>query len=104
MSVRWTSEATQQLINIKLYIAKDDVNAASKQIKKLILRAESLMQPPLLGRMVPEVGQAHIRELLERPYRIIYTIIDAQPWVLTIWHYRRILNSSDIASTVRPLK
>jgi toxin ParE1/3/4 len=99
VSVRWTVEAKQQLIDIKNYIANDDPVAADRQIKRLIARAETLGNPPLLGRVVPEIDRANIRELLERPYRIIYTMIDQQAWVLTVWHYRRLLKSADVAGS-----
>ncbi len=91
MTLRWACEATQQLAAIKAYISQDSPAAAREQVLRIVGGAETLVFPPLLGRVVPELGDFAIRELLERPYRIIYTVIDGEPWVLTVWHYRRLL-------------
>ena len=95
MTLRWTREATQQLAAISAYISKDNPTAARRQVVQIIARAEKLVPTPLLGRVVPELNNIAIRELLERPYRIIYTVIAGEFWILTIWHYRRLLKYSD---------
>ena len=100
MTLRWTGEATQQLATISAYISKDNPAAAREEVLRIIRRAETLSFPPLLGRIVPELGNLAIRELLERPYRIIYTVIDLEPWVLTVWHYRRLLKYGDLRKTL----
>jgi toxin ParE1/3/4 len=94
--VQWTLEASQQLGEIQSFIAKDDAIAARAQVVRIVSRAQALLLHPLLGRVVPELGNTAIRELLERPYRIIFTIIEGVPWVLTVWHYRRVLRQYDV--------
>jgi plasmid stabilization system protein ParE len=46
---------------------------------------------PNSGRKVPEYQRNDVREILERPYRIIYKIKSDQIDVLTVMHYRQIL-------------
>lgn len=96
MTLRWTPEATQQLAAISTYISKDNPASARIQVLRIVARAETLVSPPLLGRVVPELNNFAIRELLERPFRIIYTLIDDEPWVLSVWHYRRLLKFADV--------
>jgi len=41
--------------------------------------------------MVPELRRTDLREVLERPYRIIYLIGSDRIDILTIVHYRQLL-------------
>ena len=50
-----------------------------------------LIELPNSGRKVPEYQRNDVREILERPYRIIYKIKSDQIDVLTVMHYRQIL-------------
>ncbi len=61
------------------------------QIIKLIRRAQKIVDYPLVGRMVREYEDNAIREVLERPYRIIYQINDETIVILTVMHYRQLL-------------
>jgi toxin ParE1/3/4 len=40
---------------------------------------------------VPEYRDAKIRQLLERPYRIIYRVTGDEVAILTVMHYRQLL-------------
>jgi toxin ParE1/3/4 len=103
MNVRWTLEAQNQLQEIYEYVARDDPRNACTLVNKLIAQAETLNNPPFLGRVVPELGDPKIRELLERPYRIIYCVLAKQLLILTIWHYRRLLRAPDVAAPLLKL-
>ena len=91
MKVRWTNRAKARLHLIHDYIAEDSPKAALSVIDKLTLRSQQLNTLPNTGRRVPEYNQDDIRELLERPYRIIYRIKPDQIDILTVMHYRQIL-------------
>ncbi|HED15791.1 MAG TPA: hypothetical protein ENI64_03065 [Gammaproteobacteria bacterium] len=43
------------------------------------------------GRSVPDYPDDDLRELLERPYRIIYRVTEQQIEILTVMHYRQLL-------------
>jgi plasmid stabilization system protein ParE len=45
--------------------------------------------PPLLGRRLPEYPNADLRELMERPFRIIYAVKPERIEIVTIKHYRQ---------------
>lgn len=53
-------------------------------------------EAPLLGRVVPELGQADIRETYLRSYRIVYRTDGHDLWVLTVFEGSRQLRASDI--------
>lgn len=46
---------------------------------------------PTSGRRVPEYPEADLRELLERPFRIIYRVMADQVEIVTVFHYRQVL-------------
>ena len=98
MKVVWTDRAKQRLREIRDYIAQERPPAASKLVRRLVLRSHQLALLPRSGRAVPEYERDDIRELLERPYRIIYLVLPQQQRVdvLTVYHYHQLL-PSDLA-------
>ncbi len=91
MRVHWTDRAKARLHLIYEYIAEDSPKTTLKVIDRLTARSQQLNALPNTGHRVPEYNQDDIRELLERPYRIIYRIKPNQIDVLTVMHYRQIL-------------
>jgi len=91
MKVQWTNRAKSRLHLIYEYIAEDSPKTALKVIDRLTNRSRQLNALPNTGRRVAEYDQDDIRELLERPYRIIYRIKPEQIDILTVMHYRQIL-------------
>ena len=59
---------------------------ADRTVDRLTRRSEQVGQFPRSGRMVPEYQVADIREVIERPYRIIYRIKPDQIDVLAVFH------------------
>jgi plasmid stabilization system protein ParE len=53
--------------------------------------AESAGDFPRIGRVVPELEDENVREIILPPYRIIYEIFPDQqrPVILRIWHGAR---------------
>ena len=91
MRLHWTPEARAQLRAIEAYIAQDSSTAAKRTIGRIVLCCQQAAELPNSGRQVPEFQRPDLRELLERPYRILYRIREAQVDIVTIWHYRRLL-------------
>jgi plasmid stabilization system protein ParE len=48
-----------------------------------------LGQFPELGRVVPEVGRAEVREIIFRGYRVIYRVAPRLVEILTVRHGKR---------------
>ena len=84
MKVEFSPEALADLEAIYAYIARDKPDAALSWVEKLIDAAERTSALPLLGRVVPEVGDAAIRETQVRNYRIIYRVEARRLLVLTV--------------------
>ena len=88
MRIVWTETAALDLKEIVLYIAQDNRDAAVKLAGKVFQHIERAAQMPESNRMVPEKEDESIREVILKPYRIIYRIHADQATitVLRIWH------------------
>lgn len=58
---------------------------------ELTRRSEQIADQPLSGRKVPEYQSEDIRELIEKPYRIIYRIKKDQIDVVAVIHSAQLL-------------
>jgi addiction module RelE/StbE family toxin len=96
MRVFWTPDAKARLREIERHIAKDKPDAARAMAVRLIRRSLELEQPPLQGKRLVQYAPADLRELLERPYRLIYRVMPDRIEVVTVMHYRQLL-PSDLA-------
>lgn len=47
----------------------------------------------MLGKRLTRYADADVRELLERPYRLIYRVTDERIEIVTVMHYRQLLPS-----------
>lgn len=93
MKVVWTDRAKARLRKIHDHIAQDAPRVADAVVMRLVQRSRQLETAPRSGRTVPEYAVDDIRELLERPYRIIYTILAERIDVIAVMHSRQLLPS-----------
>ena len=98
MNVLWTDQAFYRLAEIRDFIAKDDEVAADGHIRKLIARAKALEDFPSLGRRLPELPAAELRELIEGNYRIVYRIRKDTVEVLTVFEAHHLLPLEDLGT------
>ena len=89
MTVIWSAEAQAQLATIHEHVAQDAPRDADALIRRLIDRVVQLETVPRSGRRVPEYPDDDLRELLSRPYRIIYRQRDEELEVVTVMHFRQ---------------
>jgi len=98
MKLAWTEQALDRLAEIQDYIAADSPDAAARQIETLIERAEMLTRFPEMGRLVPELARADLRELVEGQYRIVYRVRGDCIEVVTVFEGHRRFPESDLPS------
>lgn len=93
----WTELSISDLREIHDYIAEDSSYYATITVNKIYLRAQKIIDNPYIGRIVPEVNDQQIRELILGNYRIIYRIIsDLQVDILRVYHSSRLLNEDKL--------
>ena len=96
MRVHWTDRAFSHLLQIREYVALTSEVYAERVLDRLVSRSEQLETFPESGRTVPEYERSDVRELIERPYRLIYRVLPDRVDVLAVVHRRREL-PSDVA-------
>ena len=92
MRVHWTDNALKHLLDIYEYISQNSPFYAERMVDRLTKRSEQIASFPMSGRNVPEYPAEDIREMIEKPYRIIYRIKPGQIDVLAVVHGARLLS------------
>jgi addiction module RelE/StbE family toxin len=89
--IDFTKPAVADLGGIVRFISRDNPTAAEKTGFTLIETAEKLSEFPFVGRVVPEFKIETLREIIHRPYRIVYRVREEQKTIeiLRIWHAAR---------------
>jgi len=87
--VKWTIAAKLDLKSIHDYIARDSKYYAKKVSQDIIEKTEILNNFPEIGRIVPEIDDNNIRELLIYSYRLIYEVLPSDILILTLINCRR---------------
>ncbi len=92
VKINWTSQSKNDLISKAEYIAQDSRKYAKLQIKKIRDHSRQLCQYPNAGRVVPELENPRISELIMGNYRIIYLIVTEERIdILTVHHSAKLL-------------
>jgi len=86
VKVQWTINAISHLANIYEYIGLNSPTYAKRTVDKITRHSEQITDQPYSGRKVPEYDAEDIRELIEKPYRIIYRIKPDQIDVVAVIH------------------
>ena len=58
-------------------------------VERILRRADRLSEAPRSSARLPAFRDDEVRELLERPYRIIYRVGADRLEILTVKHYRQ---------------
>lgn len=95
MKVSWSPLAMEKLGHAADFIALDSPNAAEKWVNNLFDKTELLTSQPEMGRIVPELQKANVRELIFGNYRVIY-MISNEIRILTVRNCRQMLTEDDL--------
>jgi len=68
--------------------------------QKVFETVKQLKLLPESGRVVPEIGQNNLREIILGNYRIIYRLKNDIIEILTVYHSARLLNQDFITNPV----
>ncbi|MDT0630162.1 type II toxin-antitoxin system RelE/ParE family toxin [Rubrivirga sp. S365] len=81
--------ALDDLDGIGEYFERASQQYARSVVARLYAAPEALADHPQLGRVVPEFGVDHIRELVREGYRIVYVVSRDTVDVLAVLHGRQ---------------
>lgn len=72
--VIWTLAAWNDLETVADFISRDSPYYAAAWVRNVRDAARSLILMSMRGRVVPEIGDRQIRELIVQSYRLIYKV------------------------------
>jgi addiction module RelE/StbE family toxin len=96
MKIVWSPLAIDRASEIADYIARDKPSAVEQWIHKIFSKVEYIKTSPEIGRIVPEINNSQIREIIFGNYRIIYRIEKKRKSILTIRHGKQVLPIKEI--------
>lgn len=87
--VVWTEPAWDDLSAAADFVARDSAGYAAALVQEVKKAAASLADFAERGQVVPEFDDDTMRELLVRPYRLIYQVSDDTVVILALVHGAR---------------
>jgi toxin ParE1/3/4 len=88
-SVVWADSARRALEEVVEYVAQDSRDRALTVLSRVLDATATLDTLANRGRIVPELNQPDIRELLVFDYRLQYRVLDEQVVVIAFLHGAR---------------
>ncbi len=92
----WSNVALARLIEIRDVLSEEDPRAATRVLRLLLKRAGQLVDFPSLGRVVPELPDSELRELVEKQYRIVYRVREKTVEIATVFEGYREFPMGDV--------
>ena len=89
--ITWSPQALRDIESIREYIALDSTRYAELVVGRIIAAVERLESFPDSGRIVPERGDPSIREVIVRPYRVVYRRRPTEVEIATVFRASRLL-------------
>ena len=89
--ISWSPQALRELEAIRDYIAVDSPRYADLVVDRIVAAVERLQAFPDSGRVVPERNDPQIREVIVRPYRVVYRHRADEVEIATVFRGPRLL-------------
>ncbi|MBI2565457.1 MAG: type II toxin-antitoxin system RelE/ParE family toxin [Candidatus Schekmanbacteria bacterium] len=86
----WSPLAIEDVEAIRAYVARDSPQSAVFLVERFVAAVERLEAHPVSGRIVPEVGDKTLRELILGNYRVVYRAGPDLIEVVTVFHGARL--------------
>ena len=86
----WAPQAVQDLEAIRAYISRDSPQYADLFVERIVNAVGLLEGNPRSGRVVPEVGDELLREVLHGNYRLVYRLRGDIIEIATVFHGSRL--------------
>ena len=90
IALSWSPQSLDDIESIRSYISQDSPVYADLVVRRLVAAVERLRVFPESGRIVPERNDPEIREIVERPYRIVYRVLTNRVEIVTVFHASRL--------------
>lgn len=94
-AIRWSPQAADDLASIRAFIARDSAHYANLVVQRIVAAIDLLASSPRMGRVVPEIGDPEMREVIVGAYRIVYRYRHDTVEITTIFHGARLFPAND---------
>jgi len=96
--ISFAESALSDLEALRAWYAEQGVpDVGMRLMAEIFQRINTLADHPDIGRVVPEFGQDFLRELIQRPFRIVYRRQPKQVQMVRVWRSERLLRlTSDL--------
>ena len=92
IGISFAESALRDLKAVQAWYDEQNVPDVGKRtVAEVLWRIEALTDHPDIGRVVPEVGQPFLRELIHPPFRIVYRRDPRNVRVIRVWRSGRLL-------------
>jgi plasmid stabilization system protein ParE len=89
MPIVWSPQSLRDLDAIHQYIARDSLRYADLTVGRIFNAVEHLLQFPRSGRIVPELDEPEIREIIVGRFRVVYRARGATIEIATVFRASR---------------
>ncbi len=89
--VIWAPQAIEDVEAIRTYVARDSAHYADLLVERIVAAVSRLETFPRSGRVVPEVGDESLREVVYENYRIVYRVKPSAVQIITVFRGARLL-------------
>ena len=86
----WAPQAIEDVEAIRASVARDSAHYADLLVERLVSAVARLETNQLSGRVVPEMGEEALREVIHGNYRIVSRLRPDQVEVVTVFHGARL--------------
>jgi len=87
-----TDSAIEDLQALQAYYDEQLVpQVGNRFVTEILDRIETLTDNPEIGRIVPEFDVDNIRELIHKPFRVVYLRETSSIFIIRVWRSERIL-------------
>lgn len=96
MKVIWAPLAEQRALKAVEYIARERPAVAAAWLDELLEKTAALGRFPRRGPVVPEIARPSYRQIQHAPYRVIYRVGADRVVILTLRHWRRAWDPTEV--------
>jgi addiction module RelE/StbE family toxin len=88
-TIIWSPQSLRDLEGIRAYIAQDSPRYAELVVQRVVAGVERLEAFPESGRAVPELDRPETREVIVKPYRVVYRYRGGSVEIVTVFRSSR---------------
>ena len=90
--ITFAISAAKDLEEIRSWYTDQEIpEVGERLLNELVSRVEMLAEFPNSGRIVPEFGIAHLREIIHPPFRVVYRVEKSRVRIVRVWRSERLL-------------